>query len=98
MSLDKKKPIRVWVDGRFDLIHYGNANALRQAKAMGDILVVGVHSDAAIETNKGPTVMKQDERYAAVAACKWADEIVQDAPYNTTVEILQQHNIDFGTW
>ncbi|RCH78382.1 Ethanolamine-phosphate cytidylyltransferase, partial [Rhizopus stolonifer] len=33
--------------------------------------------------------------YAAVAACKWADEIVQDAPYNTTVEILQQHNIDF---
>lgn len=29
---------------------------------MGDILVVGVHSDADIEKNKGPTVMKEQER------------------------------------
>lgn len=29
---------------------------------MGDILVVGVHSDADIEKNKGPTVMKEEER------------------------------------
>ncbi|KAG0170341.1 Ethanolamine-phosphate cytidylyltransferase [Apophysomyces sp. BC1034] len=62
---------------------------------MGDYLVVGVHSDAEIEKNKGPTVMKEQERYAAVAACKWVDEVVPDAPYNTTVEILQQYNIDF---
>lgn len=30
---------------------------------MGDILVVGVHSDAEVEHNKGPTVMKEEERY-----------------------------------
>lgn len=29
---------------------------------MGDVLVVGVHSDAEIEKNKGPTVMKEEER------------------------------------
>jgi ethanolamine-phosphate cytidylyltransferase len=29
---------------------------------MGDILVVGVHNDADIEKNKGPTVMKEQER------------------------------------
>lgn len=29
---------------------------------MGDYLVVGVHSDAEIEKNKGPTVMREDER------------------------------------
>lgn len=86
---------RVWVDGCFDMMHYGHANALRQAKEMGDILVVGVHSDAEIEKNKGPTVMKEQERYAAVAACKWADEVVPDAPYNTTVECLKEYNIDF---
>ncbi|KAI8991230.1 hypothetical protein BDF20DRAFT_997153 [Mycotypha africana] len=91
----EKKPVRVWVDGCFDMMHYGHANALRQAKAMGDILVVGVHNDADIATNKGPTVMKEEERYAAVAACKWADEVVPNAPYNTTVEILKEHNIDF---
>src|SRR3954465_6311674 len=34
-------------------------------------------------------------RYAAVAACKWVDEVVPDAPYNTTVETLRKHNIDF---
>ncbi|KAI8377779.1 uncharacterized protein BYT42DRAFT_571666 [Radiomyces spectabilis] len=90
-----KRPVRVWVDGCFDMMHYGHANALRQAKAMGDVLVVGVHSDAEIAKNKGPTVMKEQERYAAVAACKWADEVVPDAPYNTTVEILQKYNIDF---
>ncbi|KAG0905936.1 hypothetical protein G6F33_011768 [Rhizopus arrhizus] len=93
--MNSNKPVRVWVDGCFDLMHYGHANALRQAKAMGDILVVGVHSDADIEKNKGPTVMKEDERYAAVAACKWADEVVPNAPYNTTVEILKEHDIDF---
>lgn len=86
---------RVWVDGCFDMMHYGHANALRQAKEMGDILVVGVHSDADIEKNKGPTVMKEQERYAAVRACKWVDEVVPNAPYNTTVEILREHNIDF---
>ncbi|KAI8374328.1 uncharacterized protein BYT42DRAFT_400159 [Radiomyces spectabilis] len=77
------------------MMHYGHANALRQAKAMGDYLVVGVHSDAEIEKNKGPTVMREQERYDAVAACKWVDEVVPNAPYNTTVEILQKYNIDF---
>ncbi|KAJ2848773.1 choline phosphate cytidylyltransferase, partial [Coemansia erecta] len=62
---------------------------------MGDYLVVGVHSDAEVESNKGPCVMKEDERYAAVAACKWVDEVVKDAPYVTTLEMLDAYNIDF---
>ena len=33
-----------------------------QAKAMGDVLIVGVHSDAEITRNKGPTVMNNSER------------------------------------
>ncbi|KAJ3045566.1 Ethanolamine-phosphate cytidylyltransferase [Rhizophlyctis rosea] len=94
-SVKGRKPIRVWVDGCFDMMHYGHANALRQAKTFGDYLVVGVHSDAEIEKNKGPTVMKEDERYAAVAACKWVDLVVPNAPYNTTVEILDLYNCDF---
>ncbi|KAI7848895.1 hypothetical protein BDC45DRAFT_574504 [Circinella umbellata] len=90
-----KKPVRVWVDGCFDMMHYGHANALRQAKAMGDVLVVGVHSDAEIAKNKGPPVLSETERYAAVAACKWVDQVVPNAPYNTTVEILREYDIDF---
>jgi len=79
----KPRPVRVWTDGCFDLMHFGHANALRQAKALGDYLVVGVHSDAEIRKNKGPPVMNEEERYAAVAACKWVDEVVKDAPYTT---------------
>ncbi|KAI9348776.1 hypothetical protein DFJ73DRAFT_834867 [Zopfochytrium polystomum] len=90
-----RKPVRIWVDGCFDLMHYGHANALRQAREMGDYLVVGVHSDADILINKGPTVMKEEERYAAVAACKWVDEVVPNAPYVTTVEYLDKYNCDF---
>lgn len=44
-----KKPVRVYMDGCFDLMHYGHANALRQAKALGDELVVGVVSDEEID-------------------------------------------------
>ena len=29
----------------FDMVHFGHANALRQARKMGDVLIVGVHSD-----------------------------------------------------
>ncbi|EFA80421.1 phosphoethanolamine-cytidyltransferase [Heterostelium album PN500] len=98
------KPIRVYVDGCFDvgiftnnndLMHFGHANAMRQARELGDILVVGVHTDAEIARNKGPPVMNEQERYKAVRACKWADEVAEGAPYTATVELLKQLNCDF---
>ena len=55
------------MDGCFDLMHYGHANALRQAKALGDELVVGVVSDEEIVANKGPPVLSMEERYACRA-------------------------------
>lgn len=76
-------------------MHYGHANALRQAKEMGDYLVVGVHSDAEVLKHKGPTVMNEEERYAAVAACKWVDEVVKDAPYVTSLEYLDKYDCDY---
>ena len=41
----KKKFVKVWCDGCYDMVHFGHANQIRQAKAMGDYLIVGVHSD-----------------------------------------------------
>ncbi|OAY69478.1 Ethanolamine-phosphate cytidylyltransferase [Ananas comosus] len=57
-----KRPVRVYMDGCFDLMHYGHANALRQAKSLGDVLVVGVVSDEEIVANKGPPVLSMEER------------------------------------
>lgn len=54
-----------------------------QARQLGKELYVGVHSDEDILANKGPTVMRLDERICAVDACKWSTEAVPDSPYVT---------------
>uniref|UniRef100_A0A8C5B9F2 ethanolamine-phosphate cytidylyltransferase n=1 Tax=Gadus morhua TaxID=8049 RepID=A0A8C5B9F2_GADMO len=77
------------------MVHYGHSNQLRQAKAMGDHLIVGVHTDAEIAKHKGPPVFTQDERYKMVRAIKWVDEVVEGAPYVTTLDTLDQHTCDF---
>jgi ethanolamine-phosphate cytidylyltransferase len=52
--------IRVWCDGCYDFTHFGHANQMRQAKAMGNTLVVGVHSDKDISEHKGPPVFNEE--------------------------------------
>ena len=68
------KFIKVWCDGCYDMVHFGHANQLRQAKEMGDYLVVGVHTDEEITLHKGPPVFTEEERYKMVRAIKWVDE------------------------
>ena len=72
------------------MVHFGHANSLRQAKAMGDYLVVGVHTDEEITCHKGPPVFSEEERYRMVRAIKWVDEVVEAAPYVTTLETLDR--------
>ncbi len=55
-----------------------HSNALRQAKAAGDILVVGLVGDAEVLLNKGTApIMPFEERYEALKACKWVDEVIR---------------------
>lgn len=82
---------RVWCDGCYDMMHFGHANSLRQAKEHCDYLVVGVHSDEEIRKNKGEPVMKEQERYDMVRACKWVDEVVEGAPYVTQLDVLDKY-------
>ncbi|KAK4268353.1 hypothetical protein QN277_025022 [Acacia crassicarpa] len=95
----RKRPIRVYMDGCFDMMHYGHCNALRQARALGDQLVVGVVSDAEIIANKGPPVTPLEERLIMVNAVKWVDEVITDAPYAITEEFMKklfdEYKIDY---
>jgi len=95
----QRKPVRVYMDGCFDMMHFGHANALRQAKALGDYLVVGLCSDEEIIRHKGPPVMNEKERYAAVASVKWVDEVIFGVPYEVTAEFLdrliREYHIDY---
>lgn len=95
----EKKKVRVYMDGCFDMMHYGHANALRQARALGDELVVGVVSDEEIIANKGPPVMSLDERIVMVSGVKWVDEVIPDAPYAINESFMKklftEYNIDY---
>lgn len=94
-----KRPVRVYLDGCFDMMHYGHANALRQAKAVGDQLVVGLINDAEILRCKGPPVMNEEERGTLVESVKWVDEILRGVPYDLNPEFIQElfvkHRIDY---
>lgn len=90
-----KKEVRVWCDGCYDMVHFGHANSLRQAKALGAKLIVGIHTDEEIARHKGPPVFTQAERYKMVKGIKWVDEVVEGAPYVTTLETLDKYDCDF---
>jgi ethanolamine-phosphate cytidylyltransferase len=86
---------RVYIDGCWDIMHSGHFNAIRQAKMLGKTLVVGVHSDEEIMRNKGMSVMNNEERVAMIKACKWVDEVVENAPYSATNDWLDSVNCKY---
>jgi ethanolamine-phosphate cytidylyltransferase len=85
---------RVYVDGCFDVMHFGHFNFLRQAKQLGEELYAGVHSDQEILDNKGPVVFTLEERLVLVDACKWVTKSLPYSPYTVTVEHLDKWNCD----
>ncbi|GBF90857.1 ethanolamine-phosphate cytidylyltransferase [Raphidocelis subcapitata] len=95
----RARPVRVYMDGCFDMMHYGHANALRQAKTLGDVLVVGLIPDAEILKVKGPPVQNDSERYTMVEQVKWVDEIITGVPYDLSPEFMNElftkHRIDY---
>lgn len=89
---------RVYVDVVADLFHVGHINLFKKAKYIFDDqeahLVVGVHSDAEVESYKRTPIIPQDERYEVVRSCKYVDEVVEAAPLIITEKFLLENNID----
>ncbi|MDV6342255.1 adenylyltransferase/cytidyltransferase family protein [Nitrosomonas sp. Is24] len=82
-----------------DLFHEGHINFLREARALGTHLTVCVVSDERVVENKGKLpVMKQAERAAVVAACKYVDAVMTETPASVTVEFMQQYGFDIYTF
>lgn len=55
----------VFTNGVFDLLHPGHVRYLREARALGDSLIVGVNSDRSVRSNKGPGRPVNPERERA---------------------------------
>ncbi len=75
------KPRRVVTFGTFDVVHVGHVSILEGARALGDVLVVGVSSDELNLRKKGRRpVYPQDDRIKLIGALRCVDEVfVEDA-------------------
>lgn len=82
----------VFTNGCFDILHRGHATYLAQARQMGDLLVVGLNSDASVRRLKGPERPVNDEQSRALllAALEMVDYVVlfeEDTPYNLILKV-----------
>jgi rfaE bifunctional protein nucleotidyltransferase chain/domain len=67
----------VVTNGCFDILHLGHVTYLESARNLGDALLIGMNSDAAVRELKGPTrpVNREDDRAAVLAALQSVDGV-----------------------
>lgn len=75
----------VFTNGVFDILHRGHVDYLRQARSFGDILIVGLNSDASVRRLKsaGRPLQSQRDRAAILLALEMVDYVVifgEDTP------------------
>ncbi|MGH8030068.1 MAG: adenylyltransferase/cytidyltransferase family protein [Arenimonas sp.] len=88
-------PIRVVTFGTFDVFHVGHLRLLERARALGDVLVVGVSTDALNLAKKGrPPVFPQGERLDLIAALRCVDEVFLEDSLERKREYLLHHRAD----
>jgi D-beta-D-heptose 7-phosphate kinase / D-beta-D-heptose 1-phosphate adenosyltransferase len=80
----------VFTNGCFDVLHAGHVQYLQEARQQGDLLVVGLNSDASVRTLKGPTrpIHPVEARASVLAGLGAVDYVtVFDAP--TPIELIE---------
>lgn len=93
----------VFTNGCFDILHVGHVRYLRQARALGDILVVALNTDASARRLKGPArpVTPQQERAEVLSALSAVDFLVFFSE-STPLKLVQAVKPDFlvkgGDW
>ena len=71
-----KRKIIVAVSGGFDPPHIGHLNLLKEAKKLGDELVVILNNDNWLKAKKGYVFLPQKERKALIEAIRWVDRVI----------------------
>jgi len=93
----------IFTNGCFDLLHVGRVRYLEEAKSLGDILVVGVNSDASVRALKGPNrpILPEEERAEILSGLGCVDYItIFDEPTpSTLISLLLPHIlVKGGDW
>ena len=84
----------VYVDGVFDLFHYGHIEFLLKAKKLGDILMVGVVSDKDVESYKRTPIISHEHRIHMIRHCSLVDIIIENPPLIITEDFISKHKIN----
>ena len=93
----------VFTNGCFDILHAGHAQYLRKAASMGDVLVVGLNSDASIRRLKGegrPVQRQRDRAYllASLACVSYVVVFTEDTPGKLIEAVIPQVLVKGADW
>jgi rfaE bifunctional protein nucleotidyltransferase chain/domain len=93
----------VLTNGCFDLLHRGHVHILREAKALGDILIVAINSDRSVKAIKGPSrpVLSQSDRTELLAAMEMVDYVAlfdEPDPYDLIAAVRPNVLVKGGDW
>ena len=93
----------VFTNGCFDLLHVGHVRYLQQARLLGDVLVVGVNSDASVKRLKGPERPIQNEKdraeiLAALECVNYSIVFSEDDPLRLIQDLQPDILTKGGDW
>jgi rfaE bifunctional protein nucleotidyltransferase chain/domain len=93
----------VFTNGCFDLLHPGHVRYLKQARALGDALVVALNSDASIRALKGSNrpILNQQERAEIIAALESVNYVVvfdDQTPRSLIAALVPDVLVKGGDW
>jgi D-glycero-beta-D-manno-heptose 1-phosphate adenylyltransferase len=101
---EKRKGRRVvFTNGCFDLLHPGHIRSLELARALGDVLIVGLNSDASVRQLKGEgrPIIPESERAEILAALESVDAVVifdDLTPREVIARMLPDVLVKGGDW
>ena len=84
----------VYVDGVFDLFHFGHLEFLKAAKSHGYLLIVGVISDEDCATYKRKPVIEHSLRCEILKHIDVVDIVIENPPLKITEEFIFEHQIN----
>ena len=102
LLLNEGKKI-VFTNGCFDILHRGHVTYLAEAKKLGDLLVIGLNSDASVKRLKGPDrpINNEDDRKYVLSQLKSVDFVeifTEDTPLNLILTIKPKVLVKGGDW
>jgi rfaE bifunctional protein nucleotidyltransferase chain/domain len=102
-QLKKDKKRVVFTNGVFDILHRGHLEYLIESKTLGDILIVGINSDASVKRIKGegrPIVHEQDRAFlvANLSPVDYVCLFNEDTPYNLISVLIPDILIKGADW